>query len=114
MGIFVSKPNSVLSGMTTSPGKLTSTLKRNSSPSCDSIVNQNEMPPNNTTLEASQALNQVRSNQAKQHEKEDNSNSAQSNEYSRVRKFLENDVLHEYLARRAQNLIKLEERSYTL
>ena len=110
--IFVSKPNSVLSGMTTSPGKLTSTFKRNSSPSCDSIVNQNEMPPNNTTLEASQALNQVRSTQVSQHEKEDNS--GKSNEYSRVRTFLENDVLHEYLARRAPNLIRLEERSYTL
>ena len=112
--IFVSKPNSVLSGMTTSPGKLTSTFKRNSSPSCDSIVNQNEMPPNNTTLEASQALNQVRSNQSSQDEKEDNSSSVKSNEYSRVRTFLENDVLHEYLARRAPNLIRLEERSYTL
>ena len=112
--IFVSKPNSVLSGMTTSPGKLTSTFKRFSSPSCDSIVNQNEMPPNNTNSEASQALNQVRSNQASQHEKEDNSNYSKSNEYSRVRTFLENDVLHEYLARKAPNLIRLEERSYTL
>ena len=30
------------------------------------------------------------------------------------RKFLENDVLHEYLARKAPNLIRLEERCYTL
>merc|ERR1712223_86125 len=58
--------------------------------------------------------NQVRSNPASQHEKEDSSSSSKSNEYSRVRTFLENDVLHEYLARRAPNLVRLEERSYTL
>ena len=111
--ILLSTKYSVGTGMTTSPGKLTPRLIRNSSPTCDSIISQNAMPPNNTTL-ASQALNQVRANQASSNEKEGNSGSEKSSEYSTVRKFLENDVLHEYLARKAPNLIRLEERCYTL
>ena len=111
--IFVSTTNSVFTGMTTSPGKLTPTLIRNSSPNYGLIVKQNTMPPNNTTL-ASQASNQLRANEPSTHQKEGNSNSAKSSEYSTLRTFLENDVLHMYLARKAPRMIRLEERSYTL
>ena len=97
--------------MTTSPVKLANL--HNTSPSYNLAPSPNAMPPNNGAL-ASQAIPSFRSVPGNIQGKETCSDSTRNSEYHIPRLFLENSKLHAYLTNKVPNLIKLEERNYTL